>query len=116
MGQAKNRGNREKRIAEAQGLREMSLENVKKEYGLAEDATFLGYAVHLLETDEFLADFIETPAMLRKAWAKTPELAKTYKRFDLAYDDSRKSRGSIVVGMFDTGTQIFVATITDKAS
>lgn len=81
---------------------------------MAEDAEFLGYAVHLLDSDEFLASLSEESSLTRKAWAKTPEHAKTYKRFDLAYDDSRKCEGSIVVGMFDIGTQIFVATITDK--
>lgn len=116
MGQAKNRGSREQRVADALGLQKISITELKKVYGLAEDAEFLGYAVHMLDSDEFLVGLTDDGYRTRKAWAKTPERAKTYRRLDLAYEDSRKCEGSIVVGMFDIGTQIFVATITNNNS
>lgn len=112
MGQARGRGTQEERIALAKGLRPISLENLKKEFGLPEDAKYLGYAVHLPDSDEFLLDLQDTLNQLAKTWAGTPELAKRYDRFDVAYADSRKCTGAIVVCMFDIGDKIFVATVT----
>jgi|JI10StandDraft_1071094.scaffolds.fasta_scaffold1622052_2 hypothetical protein len=112
MGQAKQRGTRDQRIAEALGLREISLSEVKKEYGLAEDADFLGYGVHIEKSDEFLALFEISDEIEKKAWAKTPELALKFDSIADAHDASKACKGSIVVGMFDVGEQIFVATIT----
>lgn len=113
MGQARNRGDREERIARAHGLQQMNLNDVKKICGLSEDAKFLGYAVHLEESDEFLLELVDTPSQTSRMWTKKPELAKTYGRFDLALDDTIKCSGAIVVGIFDTGAQIFVALLTD---
>jgi hypothetical protein len=114
MGQAKQRGSREQRVAEALGLKERPLSEIKQGLGIADDAEFLGYAVHLEKSDEFLAEFTDSPeeGITRKAWAKTPELAQTYGTFIEAHDVSKQCRGSIVVGMFDTGNQIMVSTIT----
>ncbi|OJY56389.1 MAG: hypothetical protein BGP19_05935 [Thiobacillus sp. 0-1251] len=112
MGQAKLRGDRDVRIAKALGLREMSINDVKKEYGLSQDATFLGYGVHLEKSDEFLAAFDESHHATRKAWATTPEAALMFQSFADAHDTSKACAGSIIVGMFDTGDQIFVAGIT----
>lgn len=112
MGQARSRGAREERVALAQGLHKISLDDLKKEYGLSDDAKYLGYAVHLKASDEFLLELVDTTHQVAKTWAKTPELAKRYDRFDLAFADARKCRGAIVVGMFDTGDKIFVATVT----
>lgn len=112
MGQAKQRGNRDERIAKALGLREISLSAIKKEYGLSEDAEFLGYGVHLEKSDEFLAAFDESLDVTRKAWAKTPEAALTFQSIADAHHVSKECAGSIVVGMFDTGSQIYVAGIT----
>lgn len=114
MGQAKNRGEREERIARAHGLRQLNLNDVKKKYGLSEDAKYLGYAVHLEESDEFLLELVDTPSQTTRKWAKTPELAKRYERFNLALDDASKCSGAIVVGMFDTGAQILVAAVTGQ--
>lgn len=116
MGQAKQRGNRDERIAKALGLREVSLSDIKKEYGLAEDAAFLGYGVHLEKSDEFLAAFDESLDVTRKAWAKTPEAALTFQSIADAHHVSKACAGSIVVGMFDTGSQIYVAGITGLRS
>ncbi len=112
MGQAKLRGTRDQRIAQALGLKEVPLSDLKKEYGLKEDAEFLGYGIHLEKSDEFLALFDTSGALEKKAWAKTPELALRFDSIADAHDTSKACRGSIVVGMFDIGEQIFVATIT----
>ena len=111
MGQAKNRGSREQRIAESQGLKQRSLADIKKEYGLPDTAEFLGYGVHNVERDEFLAQFEVTTAVTKRGWAKDPQLAIQHEGFAEAYETSRKCAGSIVVGMFDLGDQIYVAQV-----
>ncbi len=116
MGQAKKRGPRDQRIAQALGLKEVTLSELKKEYGLQESAEFLGYGVHIEKTDEFLAHFEDSGALVKKAWAKTPELALRFDSIADAHDASKACKGSIVVGMFDLGDQIFVATITGVRS
>lgn len=112
MGQAKQRGTRDQRVAKALGLKEMSLSELKKEYGLKDDAEFLGYSVHIEKSDEFLAHFETSGALEKKGWAKTPELALRFDSIADAHDISKACKGSIVVGMFDIGEQIFVVTIT----
>jgi len=116
VGQAKQRGNRDERIAKALGLREVSIADIKREYGLSEDAVLLGYGVHLEKSDEFLAAFDESLDVTRKAWAKTPEAALTFQSIADAHHVSKACAGSIVVGMFDTGSQIYVAGITGLRS
>jgi len=112
MGQAKQRGTREQRIAEALSLREIVVTDIKKELGISDDADFLGYAIHLEESDEFLmGSDSENLDFTRRAWAKTPELAATFGSFIEAYDVSKKCRGSIIVGIFDMDKEIIVAPV-----
>lgn len=108
MGQAKNRSSREQRIADALGLKQRALAEIKKEYGLPETAEFLGYGVHLPEPDEFLVMFKDTAGATKKAWSKDPQAALTMDSFADAYETSRKCQDSTVVGMFDLGDQIYV--------
>ncbi|MFY9261121.1 MAG: hypothetical protein WAO71_11495 [Gallionella sp.] len=110
MGQAKQRGARTERIAKAMGLKERSLSEIKKELGLDEDASFLGYAIHLESSDEFLAEFqdVENGLVVKKVWAKTPEVALTYDELSQAYDVSKQCQCSVIVVMFDTGEKIMV--------
>lgn len=116
MGKAKQRGTRDERIANVLGLREVSISEIKKEYGLSDDAVFLGYGVHLEQADEFLAVFDVSSAITRRAWAKTPEAALTFRSISAAHEASKACAGSIVVGLFDTGPQIFVVGITGITS
>lgn len=108
MGQAKNRGTREQRVAESLGLKERSLANIKKEFGLPDSAEFLGYGIHLPEPDEFLSKFDDDGYVSKKLWSKDPQIAIQYKGIADAYDVSRKCVGTVVVGMFDLGDQIYV--------
>lgn len=108
MGEAKRRGSNSDRIANALGLKKVSLGELKKNLGLPDSAEFLGYAVHLIEKDEFLSQFDESVTLTRKTWTKSPELAKSYDDISEAYKASQKCAGSLVVGLFDTGNQIVV--------
>ena len=119
MGQAKNRGPLEERIkqskarteqlAEQLGLEQRSLADIKAELGLPEDAAFHGYAVHIPASDEFLMTFSENQESSARQWAKRPELAKCFEQFADAYQLCRPDRGEIVVGVFETESQFFVA-------
>lgn len=112
MGEAKRRGNRESRMAAAMGLRELSIDDLRSELGLEQSAKYLGYAVHLEKSDEFLSEIVNAQGMQRKTWAKTPEMALLFTSLASAVETSRKCRGSIVVVVFDLGTQIMVYQLT----
>jgi len=116
MGQANRRGSRDQRIAEAMGLQRRSVSEIRTEYGLPESAALLGYAVHLEKQDEFLAEYSNMAAAVRKLWAKTPELALRFNSISEAIDVSRHCTGAIVVVMFDVGDQIVVFPITGLRS
>ena len=109
MGQAKQRGTREERLAQKLGLVERSLDELKRDLGIPADAEFLGYGVHMEELDEFLSEFSDQGSVTSKMWVKTPELAKLYMEFSGAYDMSRKCPRSVVVGIFDSEKQVWVA-------
>jgi hypothetical protein len=111
MGQAKKRGTSEARLAEALGLRERKVADVRKELGLPEDAEYLGYIVHLPEKDEFLHSVIDNSAMTSRGFADKPENAKTFKTFDEAYKLARKAKGEVVAVLFETDNRYFVAPV-----
>lgn len=112
MGDAKKRGTKDQRMAAAMRLNEGSIADVRAKLGLPDDAEYLGYAVHHEDRDEFLAKFSDAAVTL-KAWAKTPELALRFGSISEAVETSNKCDGSIVVGMFDIGSQIYVFGITE---
>jgi hypothetical protein len=114
MGQAKNRGSREERVAAALGLQQRPLADIKRQLGLPEDAEFLGYGVHLKDSDEFLVRFDERSDAAAKVWSKDPQHAINYEEFAAAYDVALKCRGAVVVGMFDLGDQTYVAEISTR--
>lgn len=118
MGQAKNRGTLEERMAqslaakrkaaEALGLVERSLDEVREEYGVPAGAPFLGYIVHIPETDEFLASFKNGAHATARHWTRDPGLAMRFDHFPDAHSLAREGR-EIVVGLFETDTQFLVA-------
>lgn len=113
MGQAKQRGARSDRVAEALGLKQRNLDDLKKELGLPDDAEFCGYLVHIEDKDEFLASINETPLAIERSFAKTPELAKRFDEFIDAHDVARAEKGEIVVLLFDVGNQYHVFTLNN---
>lgn len=108
MGQAKQRGAKEDRVAEALGLKKRNVNELKKELGLADDAEFCGYLVHIKSKDEFLHEIIDTPSAVRRSFCKTPETAKRFGEFIDAYDVARKEKEEIVVILFDIGKQLVI--------
>jgi hypothetical protein len=80
---------------------------------LPDGAVFVGYAVHIEKSDEFLAEFVdsEEQGIIKKMWAKKPMLAQRYESIVDAYNISEQCKNSVVVGMFDIGDQIAVYTL-----
>ena len=113
MGQAKQRGARADRVAEALGLKKRNLDELKIDLGLPDEAIFCGYVVHIEAADEFLASVKETPLTVERTFAKTPELAIRYDEFVDAYEVARVEKGEIVVILFDVGSQFQVFTLNN---
>lgn len=121
MGQAKNRGSQADReqqaktrrtaFAEKMGLEQRPLAEIKEELGLSPDAQFHGYAVHIPRSDEFLLQFSERKDVIARQWSKNPGLAKCFDDFSEPYMLSRPERGELVVAIFETESQYFVAEV-----
>ncbi|WPP02415.1 hypothetical protein SFA35_25830 (plasmid) [Pseudomonas sp. HR96] len=120
MGQAKQRGNRAERMAqtlnqkreaaEALGLERRDLNELREELGLPQDAQFHGYIIHIVESDEFLAEFKSTAFATSRSWTKNPGLARLFEHFIDAYELARVD-SEIVVGLFETQSQFIVAEV-----
>lgn len=118
MGQARNRGSREERIEQAklkrqeafQRLEKRSLDDIRQEFGIPAGSPFLGYVVHIPESDEFLLDLNETADSINRLWCKSPGRAKRFDDPMAAYDAARPGR-DLVVGLFETPDQFFVAEV-----
>ena len=116
MGKLKLHGSRRKAITSELGLKKTTLEEIKQKFGLPDITKFLGYSVHLEESDEFLAKFDDLPeeGLTKKIWTKTPQMAHIYKKFTKAFEISMQCQGAIVVGMLDTEEQIIVVPVTEN--
>jgi len=121
MGQAKNRGSQADRqqqakaqrnaFAEAMGLKQRPLAEIKKELGFPSDAQFQGYAVHIPSSDEFLLQISELEHAAARQWGKSPGIAMCFEDFAEAYTLIRPDRGEVVVAVFETESQYFVAEV-----
>lgn len=121
MGQAKNRGSQADReqqakvqrnaFAEKMGLQQRTLAEIKEELGVSPDAQFHGYAVHIPSSDEFLFQHSEREHATARKWSKNPGLAKCFEDFAEAYMLTRPERGELVVAVFETESQYFVAEV-----
>ncbi|UOF19506.1 hypothetical protein [Pseudomonas syringae] len=120
MGQAKDRGPIEKRlaqsveakrrVAESLELVRRNLDELREELGLPSGAPFLGYVVHIPESDEFLANFNGITFASYRSWTKNPAMARRFEDFIDAYILVQKDI-EIVVGLFETDDQFIVAGI-----
>ncbi len=111
MGQAKQRGTREERLAQKLGLVKCTIDELKHKLNIPDEAEFLGYGIHLEVKDEFLSEFSEDKDATRKMWASSPEHAKLFVEFSDAYNIALKCEGSVVVGIFDGEKQMWVAPV-----
>ena len=115
MGQAKNRGNFEQRIIEAQQRKavdmgaSVSLEEIIKRHNLPDDSEFKGYVVNLPESDEFLMLSNESSSVSSRIYSRSPETAKIYENFkEAAHVANSLSKFSRVGCVIVAGKKIYV--------
>lgn len=95
-------------IALSIGLKKVTLEELKKDIGLPNDAEFCGYLVHVEDKDEFLGMIEETDLATKRGFVGNPEHALKFDEFGDAYKVARKEKSEIVVGLFDLGKQLII--------
>lgn len=95
-------------ISSSLGLKKIKIEDLKKDLGLPESAEFCGYLVHIVEADEFLAHYIDSPEKTERAFVKSPEIALRFETFSEAFKIARPYKKEVVVGLFDLGSQLYV--------
>ncbi len=88
-------------------------EYIKKfieEAGLPSNTKFLGFVVHLPETDEFLKNVVYGKGFENREWASIPDLAKIYKiEKKAAKEVSNYGKNATVACLLDTGNQYVLA-------
>ncbi|MBM3105884.1 hypothetical protein IIE18_12120 [Pseudomonas sp. V1] len=120
MGQANQRGSFAERLAqsneakrnaaEALGLVLRNLDDIRAELGVPQDAPFLGYLVHIPDSDEFLLEYKDTPQATSRSWTKNPGAGRRFADFAEAHMIARPDR-EMVVGLFETSTQFLIAEV-----
>ncbi|HHH9443034.1 TPA: hypothetical protein ACP32N_005022 [Pseudomonas aeruginosa] len=120
MGQARQRGTLNERVAQSiaakrkaaedMGLTERSLDDIRGEFGLPPGTPFLGYLVHIPDSDEFLVRCHEGMDSASRVWTRDPGVAQRFEHFSDAYQLARQGR-EIVVGLFESESQFFVAEV-----
>ncbi|MGC5887707.1 hypothetical protein [Ralstonia pseudosolanacearum] len=107
MGEAKRRGNRDQRIADAVAA-QTTPESVRVAMGLPETCRFHGYVVHLPDTDEFLVNGgVTAPGVSVFQYGSSPDHAKTwssYRDAERAAAQIKKHR-TMVAYLFDNDNQ-----------
>jgi hypothetical protein len=76
-----------------------SIDDFIEMVGLPKDALFLGYTVHLPNTDEFLSSFGKSPSALI-VWTQIPEYAlvtKDYKRVVEIFNDAATTNSAAAI-------------------
>ena len=94
MGQAKQRGSLQERIAQSQQEKldgeHITIEEAKRRLELPDTAEFLGYVIHLFDQDEFLGKVDETALSINRIYVKFPDLAKVYETAEDAVNEALK--------------------------
>lgn len=117
MGEAKNRGSRQERIDQAleqqlHTYKPTSIDEIKRQMGLSEDCSFLGYVIHLPKTDEFLAKFEDDGYSTSKIWAAIPDLALRYEDFHEAVEVlkavSQSGRQTLLALLWEDDDRYFI--------
>ena len=92
MGQAKQRGSLEERIAQAQQEilegEKVTIEEAKRRLELPNSAEFIGYVIHLYDQDEFVGKVEETALSINRVYVKIPDLAQIYETAEDAVNEA----------------------------
>lgn len=91
-------------------IKDVYIRQVIKDLGLPSETKFVGYVVHLPDSDEFLAMIEENEYLENRAWSKIPDLAKRYKSLDKARKEARRyGKGANACILLDAGEQYVLA-------
>lgn len=92
MGQAKQRGSLQERIASAQQQKldgeHITIEEAKRRLELPDNAEFLGYVIHLYDQDEFVGKIEENDLAINRVYVKIPDLAQIFGSVEEAIDEA----------------------------
>ena len=92
-------------------LEKIDLEELKNEFELPDETKFVGYAIHLQSSDEFLHNYKDSPDATLMTWSQTPVNAKKFhslKKVTRIKNDIKPE--ARVVWLFDMGNQIAALT------
>jgi len=92
----------------SQGVNSAASKELNKRFGLPDHVTFCGYLIHIKQKDQFLSTVIETASVSQRNFVKTPELAQRFNEYGEAYNTARPENDEKIVGLFDSGTQLYV--------
>lgn len=94
MGQAKQRGSLQERIAQAQQQKvdgeRITIEEAKRRLELPDNAEFLGYVIHLYDKDEFVGKIQENDVAINRVYVKIPDLAQIFDTVEESIDEALK--------------------------
>ncbi|MEQ1345399.1 hypothetical protein [Acinetobacter seifertii] len=94
MGQAKQRGSLDDRIAKAElqklGGERITIDEAKHRLGLPDSAKFQGYVIHLYDEDEFVGRVQESEFIINRIYVKIPDLAYKYDNAEDAVNEAQK--------------------------
>ncbi|ELW89674.1 hypothetical protein [Acinetobacter baumannii] len=94
MGQAKQRGSLDDRIAEAKQQKlveeRITINEAKCRLGLPDSAEFQGYVIHLYDEDEFVSRVEESDLIINRIYVKIPDLAHKYDSAEDALNEALK--------------------------
>lgn len=78
-----------------------------KEMNLPKETKFLGYAIHLIESDEFLVNYQHNEMLVNMWWTTLPEAAKHFQSLKKAEKIKKKIKPEATIAwLFDTGPNI----------
>lgn len=91
---------------------EAVITEIRKELGIPDTASFLGWLVYNKSKDDFLQDYGTTNIATHKYWCLIPDIAKRFKTFNeanLIMEKLEMDTNVIAVAAFDIGNQILIS-------
>lgn len=95
--------------------RKVSVEALRRTLGFPEGTEFLGYAIYRKGSDDFLAAGAALPVAgggVGMSWTRAPRSAACYTTLSDATKKAEESADAVVVGLFDTGSEIMTVTMS----
>lgn len=114
MGKIKLNKVKRKRSSQGAESKKVSVDELRRTLGLPDGTEFLGYTIYREKSDEFLSEFKDLPkeGLVKITWTQSPVSAACYKALGKAVKISEECLGSVVVGLFDTGSQIITVNMS----